>query len=308
VIDTCILLRVRCRDFNKLKKKYESDIFFDQVVGPPDTYEVVASNNIDREALRSCAQVETPYNPTAPDEESIKRYGAEMAKALTRKNFLDRWCCWCRWGQQKGVLAAYLYHMAEYFQEDFMWIVNYCVTRAFATEPMMDTPLVVTNYKLLGVRIHSNESQFQLELKKYGFDESMVLSNVKVHGNLHELWVSNEALQTFNSQLDVQSGFDPMLCSGAFNLSEAQERLLKRIRKLDSRIQLLYLYHLKLQHPDTHRWILGKLWQKSEKNSSKKTFWITGIGGYNVELPLSSRGNVRVIVMLSSFQRADNFF
>lgn len=286
-IDSYILFGVRCQDFKELQAQFESEICFHHI-RPPDTYGVLALKSIDLTAMKSCAEIEIPYNPTAPDRKLVDEHGAEVAKMVMRKNFLDRWC---RRFKQRHVLTAILYNMAPYFPEDVMWMLNYSVTRSFAVE-LTEKPLVVTDFKLLGVRIHSSDSEFRSALKKQGFDQDKVLSIVCVTGNLYELWVSKAVVQAFRSNFDVQGGFDPIQCAGVFDIAKAQECLLKRIQKLGSGIQQLYLYYLKLERPEIHQWIIEKLWRRSEGISSKWSFSITSIGGYRFEIPLSSRQNV----------------
>jgi hypothetical protein len=288
-LDSYILFRVKCDDFPELRYEYGSEIYFHQPVGPSGTYEVVALKTIDLESMARRAAIELPYNPAAPDPDLIDKHGEEAAKVLMRKSFVDRWC---RGIHNKRVQAVYLCCMAQYHPEDFQWIITYTATRAVAVESK-EIPRDLTDFKLIGVRGPISDARIRSVLKEQRADQRGVLSPVRVEGDLYEIWVSNALIETFKSKFNVQMGFDPIFCAGVSDMGIAQERLLKRIKGLDSEVQQLYLYHLKTTRPEVHQWIVERLWLPPEKVASKKTFFIRGIGTELVEISLSSRRKVR---------------
>jgi hypothetical protein len=287
-LNSYVLFRVECHDFQRLRYEYGANMYFYQAVGP-DAFEVLALNSIDLESMSCVAEVDWPYNPAAPDQELIDKHGEEAAKVLMRKAFVERWC---REIHDKRVQAAYLCCMAQHHPEDFQWITSYAATRAVAVESRK-MPLDLTEFKLLGVQGAISDSRIRALLKEQKADPGSVLSNIRVEGDLHELWVSRVLVEAFKRKFRIVVGFDPVFCAGVSEVSVAQERLLKRIKGLDYDVQQLYLYHLKMTRPEVHQWIVERVWLSPEKAAAKKTFYVRGIGTEVVEVSLSSRHKVR---------------
>jgi hypothetical protein len=296
-----MLLLVRCKDFQALQTQFHKEFRFFQCIRP-DTYEVVALDTIDLSALGDSAEVENPYNPTCPDQDLIEKHGDKLAKELKRKSFLDRWALKAR---PKG-FGVYMHCMAGAFPKDYCWIMNYFLQRVFTAEAT-ETPVVPTDFKLLGICVPMDRSQFSSALEDHGFDRKTVLSLVHVNvqygrANVYEVWVSKEImgkfLEVFKSY--IVDGFDPMLSVGAFETAVAQERLLERVKQTNHTVRQLYLHYLKVKWPHSYIWAVEELGQLGRRDR-KGFFWLLGIGENALQVPFAALQQVGLILLHSKY-------